>query len=201
MKKIIYWGDGILSGPAGYAELLIDYVFLNHPRADVANSIYGGERATLQAAMRETPLHAIGRALDLIILGFGYTDLSASKPPGEIAQMVQSVTNLMLQKTQAHVCLPNLASSFFAEDREKAACSAVNGMLAGQASSRVTVLDLESRVEDFLEAHRQGPGEKRSLHLDSHRLTLLGRLFLAHHAFGLIPWPHLEPGLPEAAPA
>jgi hypothetical protein len=61
--------------------------------------------------------------------------------------------------------------------------------LRGLSGPRVDFVDLEGRVERFLAEHKQGTGEKRSLHLDSGNLTPLGRLFLAHHAFHLISWP------------
>jgi hypothetical protein len=61
---------------------------------------------------------------------------------------------------------------------------------------RVNLVDLEGRVEWFYGEHRQGPGEKHSLHLDRNRLTPLGRLFMAHHAFHLIGWPGFNPPVP-----
>lgn len=187
MKKIIFWGDGILAGPHGFSELLLNHIFLHHPRADVATYQYIDE--TWQEAARNTPLHVIGKAPDLVVLGFGYSDLAAGRDPEEIAQTAKAAVTLMLQKTQSRVCLLSVVSSFFPEDAERERCHALNQALRASAGPRVDFVDLEGRVERFLAEHKLGAGEKRSLHLDSSRLTPLGRLFLAHHAFHLIAWP------------
>jgi hypothetical protein len=196
VKKIILWGDGILSGPSGFGELLLNHIFLHHPRADVAVSTYGGEHAGLQDALRETPFHVIGKAPDLVVLGFGYADLAAGKEPEEIARLLGSAVSLVEQKTSARICLLSLVSSFFSEEEDRAKCHAVNLLLRSLPTARALVLDLETPVEAFLAEHKRSPGEKRALHLDNSRLTLLGRLFLAHHCYALIPWPELD-----AAPA
>jgi hypothetical protein len=196
MKKIIFWGDGILSGNGGFGELLANHLFLHHPRADVSTSFYGGETANWRDAVVQTPLHVIGKAPDLVVLGFGYTDLAAEGVPEEIAHAAQSVINMMLQKSHARICLLSVVSSFFSEAAERVRCHALNSRLRDLAGPRVQAVDLEGRVEWFFGEHMQAPGEKHSLHLDSNRLTPLGRLFLAHHAFQLIPWPELEPPVP-----
>jgi hypothetical protein len=189
VKKIIFWGDGILAGPNGFSELLLNHIFLHHPRADVGTSQYGDESETWQDAAKSTPFHVIGKAPDLVVLGFGYSDLAAGRDPEAIAHTASAAITLMLQKTQTRICLLSLISSFFAEETEREQCHALNQKLRGLAGPRVDFVDLEGRVENFLAEHKQGAGEKRSLHLDACRLTPLGRLFLAHHAFHLISWP------------
>jgi hypothetical protein len=189
VKKIIFWGDGILAGPSGFAELLSNHIFLHHPRADVKTFFYGGDLANWQDVVKDAPLHAIGKAPDLVILGFGYTDLAAGRTPEEISQMAHGVVTLLLQKTQSRVCLLSTVSSFFPEETDRERCHALNRRLRDLSGPRVSLVDLEGRVEWFFSEHREGPGEKHSLHLDRNRLTPLGRLFMAHHAFHLIEWP------------
>ena len=189
MKKIIFWGDGILSGPSGFAELLLNHIFLHHPRADVKPFTYGGETEGWGDAVKNTPLHVIGKAPDLVVFGFGYTDLAAGRTPEDIAQQAQGVVTLVLQKTESRICLLSLVSSFFPDGPEREQAQALNRRLRDLSGAKVDFVDLEGRVERFLAEHKQGAGEKRSLHLDRNRLTPLGRLFLAHHAFHLISWP------------
>jgi len=189
MKKIIFCGDGILAGPSGFAELLLNHIFLHHPRANVSTSLYGGESETWQSAAKNTPFHIIGKSPDLAVLGFGYADLSEGRTPEEIASIAQGMINLVLQKTQGRICLLSVVSSFFPEPADREKCHVLNGRLRELAGPRVDFVDLEGRAERFLLEHKQGSGEKRSLHLDASRLTPLGRLFLAHHAFHLISWP------------
>lgn len=189
VKKIIFWGDGILAGPSGFAELLLNHIFLHHPRADVKPFTYGGELEGWQDAAKNTPFHVIGKAPDLVVFGFGYTDLAAGRAPEEIAQVAQGVLTLVQQKTESRVCLLSVVSSFFAEGPDRDRSRDLNRRLKDLAGPRVDFVDLEGRVERFLAEHKQGAGEKRSLHLDLNRLTPLGRLFLAHHAFHLISWP------------
>lgn len=192
MKKIIFWGDGILSGSAGYAGLLENHVFLHHPRAAVTMSIQGKEGSTLSEALREAPLHAIGKDPDLLYLGFGHSDISAGRSPDEIGQTLEDLVGLILQKTRARIAIPYLISSFFSDDEERDRCHFVNRILKGLAGSRVSVLDLDAKVEAFLREHRESPGDQRALHLNSSRLTPLGQLHLAHHAYALTPWPEFQ---------
>lgn len=203
VKKIIFWGDGILSGPSGYGELLENHVFLHHPRAAVSMSIQGRDGSTLAEALREAPLHAIGKDPDLLYLGFGHSDIAAGRTQGEIGRAFQDLIGLVLQKTRTRICLSGLIPGFFSEDEERLRCHAVNRTLLSLGGSpggpvgpgsRVAFLDLESKVEDFLREHRESPGDQRALHLDPSRLTPLGQLFLAHQAYSLAPWPDFQVG-------
>jgi hypothetical protein len=189
VKKIIFWGDGVLAGPYGFAELLLNHIFLHHPRAEVSTSIYGGEAETWQDAARNAPFHVIGKAPDLVLLGFGYSDLAAGRKAGEIESVARGAVALMVQKTQCRVSLLPLIASFFAGEDMREECRAFNRHLRSLAGPRVDYVDLETRVEHFLAEHQMGAGEKHALHMEADRLTPLGRLFLAHHAFHLISWP------------
>lgn len=197
MKKIIFWGDAMLTGPAGYAELLGDHVFLHHPRAELSLSVVpatvGSDGSTLADALREAPLHAIGRDPDLLYLGFGPADLKAGKASEEILRKLRDLADLVLHKTHAHLVLPLLSSNFFLDEEDRVRAQAVNAGLAAMAGTRVAIVDLESPVEAFLQAHLESEGDQRALHQDSSRLTSLGQLLLAHHAYALVPWPDLRP--------
>ena len=191
MKKIIFWGDGVLAGPSGYAEILSDLIFLNHPGAQVITFAYGGENP-LQSAQSEAPLHVIGKAPDLVVLGFGHNDLLAGATPEDIGKTLLSLVELLLQKTHADICLSNLISSFFPEAAEKQKCAYFNKILQDIDKERVKTLDLEQEMMRFLKVYQRGGGEKRSLHQGNGKLTLFGRLFLAQSAYAMIPWPALE---------
>jgi hypothetical protein len=193
----------MLTGPAGYAELLVDHVFLHHPRAELSLSVVaasaGADGSTLAEALREAPLHAIGRDPDLLYLGFGPADLKAGKAPEDILRVLGDLVSLVLHKTHAHLALPLLISRFFPDNDDRGRVRAVNSGIASLAGSRVAVVDLETRVEAFLRAHLESKGDQRALHLDTGRLTPLGRLLLAHHAYALVPWPDLRPVAQPAA--
>ncbi len=96
---------------------------------------------------------------------------------------------MILHKTQARISLLSVISSFSPEGVAREAGRDLNTQLKELAGERIKWIDLDTRVEAFLEEHRKGPGEKHALHLDLIRLTPLGRLFLAHHAFQQIDWP------------
>ena len=171
---------------------------MHHPRADLSLASIPATpapgdagSATLAEALREAPLHAIGKDPNLLYLGFGYADLQAGRAPGESARLLQELITLVLQKTHARVVLPLVVSGFFPEGlREN--CHAFNRSLKALAGQRVAVLDMEERVEDFLREHRESPGDQRALHVDSARLTPLGQLLLAHYAYALTPWPDFQ---------
>jgi hypothetical protein len=204
VKKIIFWGDGILSGPCGYAELLRNHVFLHHPRAFLSlpailsstpassgEGITSASGGSLAEALRDAPLHAIGKDPDLLYLGFGYADLKAGRSAEEILRHHRDLIALITQKTRAHLVLPLVITAFFSGE-EGARAQIVNQGFRMMASPRVTVLDLDREVEAFLAEHRESPGDQQALHFDSGRLTPLGQLFLAHRAYGLTPWPELD---------
>jgi len=198
VKKIIFWGDPLLTGPAGYAELLGNHVFLHYPRADLSLAAIPAAPAsgdagvsTLSDALREAPLHAIGKDPDLLYLGFGDADLAAGRAPGEAARLLQDLVTLVLQKTHARIALTRVVPAFFPESLRDA-CQAFNRRLDSLAAPRVSILDLDGRVEAFLREHRESPGDQRALHVDTTRLTPLGQLLLAHHAFALTPWPDFQ---------
>ena len=198
MKKIIFWGDGLLAGLHGYGELLENHVFLHHPRADVSMSVLGRDGATLADALREAPLHAIGKDPDLLYLAFGHSDLAAGREPEEVLRGFQDLTALLLQKSHARLCVAGLVPAFFPEGSLRERCRTVNrGLRDAAAATRVSVIDLEAKVESFLREHRESPGDQRALHLDSGRLTPLGQLHLAHHAYRLVSWPGLQPAVPH----
>ena len=182
----------MLAGPAGFGELLISHIFLHHPRAGVEAFIYGGENASLTQALPETPLHVIGKAPDLVVFGFGYTDLAFGKDSTEVASLLEQTLSLIILKTAARICIPFLVPGFFPGEPERVKCGDINRTVRGMASQRVVPLDLESAAQAFVDEHIHGSGEKHALHLDYARLTPLGRLFLAHHAYRLIPWPDLD---------
>lgn len=193
MKKIILWGDGLLAGPQGFADLLIQHIFLHHPKADVSTSTYGGGNETWVEISRDVPLHVIGKAPDLVVFGYGFTDILAGKSPQDVLDQALVSINMVLHKTQAKVCLLSPIASFVEEGPLREASHTLNQLLSNMHSDRISFVDLENRVQRFLAQHRESPGEKHALHLDSQRLTPLGRLLLAHHAFHMIEWPSLEP--------
>jgi hypothetical protein len=192
VKKIIFWGDGPLSGPGGYGELLENHVILHHPRTAVSMSIQGAENILLADALREAPLHAIGKDPHLLYLAFGHADIRAGRGAAEIIRSFQDLTDRILQKTHARVCLSTLIAGFFGGDGERERIRAVNAHLRGLRDPRIGVADLDAEVDAFLREHRQNEGDQHALHLDSARLTALGRLHLAHHAYRLVPWPELQ---------
>ena len=152
-----------------------------------------------QDVAKDTPLHVIGKAPELVVLGLGYTDLAAGRTPEEIAQTAHGVITLVLQKTQARIGLLSTVSAFLEEGSARERSSLLNRRMRESAGPRVSFVDLEGRVERFYSEHRQSPGEKHSLHLDSNRLTPLGRLFMAHHAFHLITWPEALSGSADSS--
>lgn len=192
MKKIILWGDGLLAGPQGFADLLIQHIFLHHPKADVSTSIYGGANETWLEISRDVPLHVIGKAPDLVVFGFGICDILAGKSPKEVVDQALVSIQMALHKTQAKVCLLSLMSSFVENGPMREATETLNQLFLAMHSDRIAFIDLENRVQRFLVQHRESPGEKHALHLDSQRLTPLGRLLLAHHAFHMIEWPQFD---------
>lgn len=192
MKRIIFWGDGLLCGKEGYGELLGDHIFLHHPRTDINLALHGTPGIELKEAMREAPFHIIGKDPDLLFLAFGHSDIALRLRSNYVLKIITEVANLVLQKTRAHICIPTLMSSFFYQGDFRDRCDEVNGEILKMGMQRVTIMDLNKKVQEFLEEHRQSQGDIKALHIDSERLTSLGQLFLSHHAYLQMPWPSLD---------
>ncbi len=198
MNKIILFGDGILAGPQGFGEVLLDFLFLHHPRAPVSSSIYGDKDTDYARVLRECPLHIIGKTPQLVVLALGKADIHSSKPVPAILEEIRHIISMVETKTKARLYIANVCSPLFAGEDAWGKAEQLNRGLAEVAISRGGFIDLHGCAETFLDEHRQGPGEKHSLHSQDHALTSLGRLVLADFAYRAIHWP-LEPdGLKEA---
>ncbi len=192
MNKIILFGDGILAGPHGFGELLLDFLFVHHPRAPVSTALYGDKGTDYARVLREAPFHIIGKTPQLVVLALGQADVLSDKPVPAILEEVRHIVSLVETKTTARLYLGNVCSAFFAGEEHWGKAEQLNRGLAELSIARGGLLDLESCAKDFLEEHSAGSGEKHSLHANNHSLTSLGRLLLARFAYRNIDWP-LDP--------
>ncbi len=167
--------------PAGYGEHVLDLLVLRHPGAALKAYHPGEERLTLEAALAGLA-PVIGKAPDFLHLGFGHTDVLVGRSPGEVLQGFEVLLQTLLMKTQARITLANLCEAFLPEAMRVAAREC-NVALKALEGDRVQVLDLNLPVLQFLDRHRRGGGEKRSLHENALRLTSLGRTLLARTVF------------------
>lgn len=184
MKKITLLGDGVLSGPTGFGDTLINLLIARRPDLPLQSFQFGQDGSTLASMLRDAPFHIIGKAPDVVVLGGGYSDLAAGTDPLAAVKVLEDLTALLLSKTAAVLCIANLAEAFLSgREGLPDAAGTFNRALSRMPAMRVKVLDLDARARSFLERHREGPGEKRALHNDWNRLTGLGRLLLAEAAY------------------
>jgi hypothetical protein len=181
----VFFGDGLMCPPDGYGEQIVERLVMSRPDA-VFKSFHPGEEAlTLEAALRGAPA-LIGKAPDFVLLGLGNADMIRGISPDEALGNLRALIQVLLLKTQARVVVANVCGAFLAPDA-RAITAEYNAELALMAveheGERVDVLDLDGPVNRFLEAHRRGAGEKRSLHAGPLRLTSMGRVFLSGTAF------------------
>ncbi len=182
MKKIIFWGDEVFTGSHGFAEILIDYIFLSHPLNQIQTYSYGGEGATWQQVLAQTPLHVISKSPDQILLCLGYNEIQSGKNVEYISIEVHNLLHLILEKTKAEIFVGNLCVDLFAEDKQEQA-KQFNQILANINLPRLRLVDLDIPFKNYLQKHRESTGEKRSLHTQWNKLTTLGKLLLAQHFF------------------
>jgi hypothetical protein len=184
MKNLVFYGDGLLCPPDGYGEAIIELLVTNRPRAVFKSFHSGEENLSLEAALRGAPA-LIGKAPDLVVLGLGTVDVLHAVSTAESLERLAALIQLLVLKTQARVAVATVCGAFLPLEARPAAHEFNRG-LAQLAENRVEIIDLDSAVAAFLEDHRQGAGEKRSLHAHALKLTSTGRVFLSNTAYRLL---------------
>jgi len=181
MKRLIFLGDGLSLGKSGYGELLHSHLILSAPQSSFEFSSFSDDEMTYEKAFTSVPVHVIGKAPVLVLLALGYNDILGGKPIESLKKSLVDTVNLILDKTQASIVLTNLCSAFFqGNSRLLDRCREFN-QICGEVSNteRITQIDVDTPTTRFLDVHRLGKGEKRSLHMDGPRLTTLGVLLLS----------------------
>lgn len=188
LKNLVFFGDGLLCPPEGYGEAVIELLVTRRPGAAFKSYHVGEENLTVAAALPVAPA-LIGKAPDLVVIGLGTADMAQELAPEASVEKLRALLQLLLLKTQTHVALTTVCSAFLPAPARAAAAEFNEGLrLLGATTSpeRVRVLDLEPVVDSFLEAHRRGAGEKRSLHVQPLRLTSTGRVFLSNTVYDML---------------
>ena len=188
MKNLVFYGDGLLCPPEGYGEQLMDLLVLRHPEAAFQSFHPGEENLTLDAALKGAAFHVLGKAPDFVYLELGNPDLLKSEEPESMLAALEGLLHLILQKTRAQVAFTSVCEAFLPEESQREKARVYNAGLPSLVRDRVLFLDMNKRVNEFLEKHRKGPGEKRALHQHPLRLTSMGRVFLAQAALENLPW-------------
>ncbi len=191
MKNLVFYGDGLLCPPEGYGEDIVDLLVMQHPETAV-QSFHPGEKAlTLEAGFKGAPFHVVGKAPDWVYLGLGLADLLHSADPKIMRETLESLLQLILQKTRAQIAFTSVCEAFLPEESQREQAKIYNASLSSLSGERTFFVDLNTSVNQFLEKHRQGPGEKRALHLLPLQLTSMGRVFMSHTALKNLPWDNL----------
>ncbi len=189
MKKLQFLGDGLLGGLSGYGEMLAGLFFLERPESDIVLHSYTSEGMTFQEALRDAPIHVIGKAPDILFLALGYKDMEGEIDLHSVGESAFSLVKLLLQKTSANLYIANLCPELYSEETStRARINTFNPILETLRSERIQILDVATPVSAFLAKHRLSPGEQRSIHANSNRLTVLGKLLFSRIVFSkLLP--------------
>lgn len=189
LKNLVFFGDGLLCPPEGYGEAVVELLITRHPDVAFKSFHLGEERLTLEAAQGVAPA-LIGKAPDLAVIGLGAADMDEARPPEASLEKLAALVQLLLSKTQTRVAVATVCAAFLPSAARATAAEFNAGvrMLPGTfpGGDRVRVLDLDAAVDGFLEAHRRGAGEKRSLHVSALRPTSMGRVFLSNTVYALL---------------
>jgi hypothetical protein len=188
LKNLVFYGDGLLCPSEGYGEAIVELLVMRRPDATFKSFHPGDENLTLEGASHGAAA-LIGKAPDFVMLGLGNADMLRGTDPAAPLGHLRALLQVLALKTQARIVVANVCTAFLPQEARGIA-SEYNADLAALAASagewgdRVRVLDLDGPVHGFLDAHRRGGGEKRSLHVQPLRLTSMGRLFLSATAYG-----------------
>ena len=183
----MFYGDGLLCPPEGYGEGIVELLVLRHPDAAFRSFHHGEESLALDAALRGAA-SLIGKAPDFVFLGLGNVDMLRGVAPAEALASLRALIQVVLLKTQARVAVANVCGAFLPPEARAGAAGYNAGLmgLPGESGDRVRVVNIDDPVNAFLEAHRRGGGEKRSLHVRPLCPTSMGRVFLSNTVFGLL---------------
>lgn len=166
---------------------MVELLVTRRPGAAFKSYHLGDEHLTVEAAQPLAPA-LIGKAPDLVVIGLGTADMAEERPPEACLEKLGALLQLVLLKTRARVALTTVCTAFLPAPARAAAADYNDGLrlLAAATPERVSVLDLDPVVDAFLEAHRRGSGEKRSLHVHPLRLTSTGRVLLSNTVHDLL---------------
>jgi hypothetical protein len=189
LKNLVFFGDGLLCPPEGYGEAVVELFVTRHPGAAFKSFHLGEERLSLEAALGLVPA-LIGKAPELTVIGLGAADMNEGHAPEPSLEKLAALVQVLLSKTQTRVAVTTVCAAFLSPVARVAAAEFNAGvrMLPGTfpGGERVSVLDLDAAVDAFLDAHRRGVGEKRSLHASALRPTSMGRVFLSNTVYALL---------------
>jgi hypothetical protein len=191
VKNLVFCGDGVLCAPEGYGDTLVELLTLRRPAASFRSSVRGTAEFTTEDALRDAPA-LIGKAPDFVLLGVGHADALRGEDPARALARLRDLVQLLLLKTQADVAVAALCASFLPTE-SRAAADSFNAGLAELVGPRVRVVDLNTPVQGFLEAHRKGNGEKRALHVQALKPTSMGRFLLAQAAWDALDFETIFP--------
>jgi hypothetical protein len=181
LHKLIFIGDTLFQGQSGYQELLISQLVLFDPRSALDVLTFPGPGAAFHEILKQAPMHIIGKSPDLVLIAAGYSDVMGESALLEIKERLDSVFNLLKDKTNAEILSVNLCTAFFKGDPIRLArCEFINAILGCyQGFSRYRLVDADAQAAKFLEAHHSSTGMKVALHKEGPVLTGLGALLLA----------------------
>ncbi len=188
MKKLVFLGEELSFGKDGFGELLHSHLILSAPQFSFELSSFSDNEMTYEKAFTSVPVHVIGKAPDLVLLALGYNDLLSEKPVDSLKKSLLDTLNLILDKTRASIMVTNLCSAFFQGNTQLLDRCREFNQICGEVSNteRITGIDVDTPTIRFLDEHRLGKGEKRSLHIDGPHLTILGALLLSRIIAGKI---------------
>ena len=169
----------------------MDLLVFQKPEIAVQSFHPGEKSLTIETALKGAPFHVVGKAPDWVYLGLGLPDLLQSTDPKLMLENLESLLQLILQKTRAQIAFTSAYEAFLPEESQRENARIYNASLSSLKGERIFLLDLNTSVNEFLQKHRQGSGEKRALHLLPLQLTSMGRVFLSHTALKNLPWDNL----------
>lgn len=187
--RLVLYGDGLLTPPHGFGELLLDALLLKAPALAWQASLQGSEDLGVEKAFHEASWRLLGKAPQEAILALGATEIQKGAKAKDLLPWLQELLQLIHNKTQAEIALVTLPLAFFPEGSAREEAGFWNAALAELDSGVIACFDLNAPVQAFFREHRESLGEKRALHVAANRLTMLGKLLLAQTVAENWPWP------------
>jgi hypothetical protein len=192
MKRCILYGDGLISLPQGFGEALIDSIWLDFPDLPLQAMVAGEEGLTCVQAAKEAPPHLIGKSPHRILLSLGGMDAVSGAPLSESLEGLKDLLALLHRKTVSELWVLSLIPEFLVPaGASPDFISGFNSSLVAfteEFGSRIRILEAGPGVKTFLSRHREGEGDKHSLHMGPDKLTSLGARLLAKAIYQREDW-------------
>jgi len=187
MNKMVFVGDSLLTGEQGYYPLVEAKILLDNPATEFLFECIKKDCETYGQIFNQSSAVIIGRAPQHLFLSLGIQDIYSAAGSLDILNSARNTLELLKDKTGASIFLTNAATILIGADKFMDKCNEFNqGLNTICEELDINLINLDAHTKKFLNEHRVGSGEKRSLHKNGPELYPMGQMLMAELIYNRI---------------